>query len=238
MNIGSFGICSKTQKPCKPAVQKWLNGNGKKKIFDINTMNMEATVLEQGSYGVCSSNSGIVTFANSGQLPVKKQGWKTFKDRTVFKTIRRSGQRNKDERYPDIACNDVNKFTLLGGHNKKEDKNKNVDPDYFKSHPYFKYQEKEDEDPEESMAIVKRKGIYPFDNRVKLIELIYTTWTVKGNKKFWNIFNEVLKQQYFMDTKPQISNPSNATFSFKNLKDEIPRGAKPKSASDLMKINN
>ena len=51
MNIGSFGICSKTQKPCKPAVQKWLNGNGKKKIFDINTMNMESTVLEQGSYG-------------------------------------------------------------------------------------------------------------------------------------------------------------------------------------------
>ncbi|WP_143322429.1 hypothetical protein [Clostridium sp. HBUAS56010] len=41
-----------------------MNGNGKKKIFDINAMNMEATVLEQGSYGVCSSNSGIVTFAN------------------------------------------------------------------------------------------------------------------------------------------------------------------------------
>lgn len=145
MNIGSFGICSKTQKPCKPAVQKWLNGNGKKKIFDINTMCMEATVLEQDSYGVCTSNSGIVAFANSGQLPVKKQGWKAFKDRTVFESKRRPGQRNEKERYPDIASNDVDKFTLLGGHNEPIVDGVE-DPDYFKSHSYFKYQEKEDEE--------------------------------------------------------------------------------------------
>jgi hypothetical protein len=50
MNIGTFGICSKSQKPCKPAVQKWLNGNGQKKIFDINTIDREETVLEQSSF--------------------------------------------------------------------------------------------------------------------------------------------------------------------------------------------
>ncbi|MBE5982126.1 MAG: DUF3289 family protein [Paenibacillaceae bacterium] len=142
MNIGTFGICSKTQKPCKPAVQKWLNGNVRKKIFDINTMNMEATVLEQSSYGVCSCNSGFVTFASSGQLPIKKYGWKTFKDRTVFESKRRP--ETLIGRYPDLGSNDVDKETLLGGHGMEEDEN--VDPDYFKSHPYFKYQEKEDED--------------------------------------------------------------------------------------------
>ncbi len=45
------GGISKTQKPCKPAVQKWLNGNGQKKIFDINTIDMEETILEQCSFG-------------------------------------------------------------------------------------------------------------------------------------------------------------------------------------------
>lgn len=38
-NIGSFGICSKAQKSCKSAVQKWLNG--KNKTFDINIGNIK-----------------------------------------------------------------------------------------------------------------------------------------------------------------------------------------------------
>lgn len=91
--------------------------------------------------------------------------------------------------------------------------------------------------PDESLAIIKRKGIYPFDKRVKLIELIHTTWTIQGNKKFWEIFDKVLKQQYSNKSSPKISDPSNATFNFENIKDEIPKGVKPKSASDLMRIN-
>lgn len=34
----------------------------------------------------------------------------------------------------------MDKYTLLGGHSKKEL------PDYFKTHLYFKYQDKEEED--------------------------------------------------------------------------------------------
>lgn len=90
--------------------------------------------------------------------------------------------------------------------------------------------------PDESLAIVKRKGIYPyFDKRIKLIELKYDTCTELGSQKFWNIFDKVLKQQYLNHTKPKISVPSSATFDFANLKDEVPKGAKPKSAFDLMK---
>ncbi|WP_143322491.1 PAAR-like protein, partial [Clostridium sp. HBUAS56010] len=92
--------------------------------------------------------------------------------------------------------------------------------------------------PEESLTIIKRKGIYPFDKRIKLIELIYSTWTLQGDKKFWNIFDKALKQQYMNNKKPSISDPSNATFTFSNLKDEIPKGGKPKSAFDLMKTNH
>lgn len=59
----------------------------------------------------------------------------------------------------------------------------------------------------------------------------------QGNKKFWEIFDKVLKQQYSNKSSPKISDPSNATFNFENIKDEIPKGVKPKSASDLMRIN-
>ncbi|WP_313152264.1 DUF3289 family protein [Lacrimispora sp.] len=143
MNIGTFGICSKTQKPCKPAVQKWLNGNGQKKIFDINTMDMEATVLEQSSYGVCTSNLGFVTFASSGQMPAPGRGWKRFQDKVVFMSNRRPG--TLIGRYPDLGSNDVDKYTLLGGHNEPVIEGVE-DPNYFKSHPYFKFQEKENVD--------------------------------------------------------------------------------------------
>jgi hypothetical protein len=90
--------------------------------------------------------------------------------------------------------------------------------------------------PKETLAIVKRKGVYPFDKRIKLIEFIHDTDTINGNYKFWEIFDNVLKQQYSIDTIPKVSNPSNATFSFETLEDEIPKKTKPKSAFDLMTI--
>lgn len=89
---------------------------------------------------------------------------------------------------------------------------------------------------EESLAIVKRKGIYPFDKSIKLIEFIHDTDTIHGNYKFWEILDKVLKQQYSIDIMPKVSNPSNATFSFETLEDEIPKKARPKSAFDLMTI--
>ena len=61
---------------------------------------------------------------------------------------------------------------------------------------------------------------------------------LQGDKKFWNIFDKALKQQYMNNKKTPISDPSNATFTFSNLKDEIPKGGKPKSAFDLMKTNH
>lgn len=91
--------------------------------------------------------------------------------------------------------------------------------------------------PEESLAIVKRKGIYPyFDKTTKLIELKFDTCTAYGNDKFWKIFDKVLKQQCMINTKPQVSNPSNATFDITAFKDEIPKGARSKSAFDLMNL--
>lgn len=91
--------------------------------------------------------------------------------------------------------------------------------------------------PEESLAIVKRKGSYPYFNKsIKLIELKYDTCTIEGNKKFWDMFDKVLEQQSSKNSMPKLSIPSNALFSFETLKDEIPKGAKPKSAFDLMSI--
>ncbi|WP_143322434.1 hypothetical protein [Clostridium sp. HBUAS56010] len=69
-----------------------------------------------------------------------------------------------------------------------------------------------------------------------MIELKYDTCTAYGNEKFWKIFDKVLKEQCASNTKPQISDPSNATFDITAFKDELPKGAKPKSASDLMNI--
>jgi|GEM_PF-1931665 len=90
--------------------------------------------------------------------------------------------------------------------------------------------------PKESLAIVKRMGIYPFGKRIKLIEFIHDTDTDQGNHKFWEIFDKVLEQQSSSDIMPKVSVPSNATFSFENLKDEIPKNAKPKSIFNLITI--
>ncbi|MTK06694.1 MAG: DUF3289 family protein [Hungatella sp.] len=125
-NIGTFGICSKTQKPCKPDVKSWLNGNKQKKIFDMNTMNMEETVVEPGSYGVCSRQSGLIEFDNSGQLLIPESGWKRYQNKIIFMSNRRPGTLIGE--WSDLTCNDIEKDDLL------------------ELHPYFRYQEKESVD--------------------------------------------------------------------------------------------
>lgn len=85
----------------------------------------------------------------------------------------------------------------------------------------------------DSIAIVKRKGSTSYSNYTKLIEISNCTYTTGGNKKFWEILDKVLKEQASKENITYLKDPSQATFSISNLKDEIPKNAKPQSIEDL-----
>lgn len=66
-NIGSFGICKKTNHKCVPNLSPWINGNENERMWDQNTLQSEATVMAADTYCVCLENNGVVGFTYSGQ---------------------------------------------------------------------------------------------------------------------------------------------------------------------------
>ncbi len=85
----------------------------------------------------------------------------------------------------------------------------------------------------DSIAIVKRNGSTRYSNYTKLIEISNCLYTSGGNKNFWKILDRVLKEQA-NEITINLKNPSQATtVSLCNLKDEIPKNAKPQSIEDL-----
>lgn len=434
-NIEGFGICKLTNKKCVPQLSPWINGNYNKRIWDQNTLKMEATVVDTESYCVCLKNQGIITVTNSGQTIPKKnpgriyitegrtaivvndiafiiynpssesvsdtvqikqrEGWYTIMEYTMTEvefslskallgihfeiedfmregitvfsnqSVQYSNGKIKTEpsqivvvdkhmdsgtKAAGMAClaeamelfknmlqqlanaieythttfyfqksdkgnhrvvllggtqSDRNNFMYYGYYgversyihdivskasfktsgriaNEMKEPIKDVityyinkiesgkskakllvskdevwlrDNEYYDLIVYlsskrqynyhhvilYPYNGRLCQEaivyPEESLAIVKRKGVYPyFDKTTKLIELKYDTCTTYGNDKFWKIFDKVLKEQCNVNTEPPLSNPSNATFDITAFKDELPEGAKPKSAFDLMNL--
>lgn len=108
----------------------------------------------------------------------------------------------------------------------------------YKKHHIYLYEENKNMHqkyiswPKESLVIVKRRGIIPFETTTKLIELINDTGTLEGNHKYWEIFQNVLVENFYT-SKYNVANPSNATYSIANIEDIIPTSARIQDISDL-----
>lgn len=86
----------------------------------------------------------------------------------------------------------------------------------------------------ESISIIKRTGNNWYGKQTKLIELSNCLETKEGSEKFWVILDKALKEQALQRTKVNLKDPSNATFNLTNIRDEIPKNAKPQSINDLI----